>query len=178
MPVVRCARRWPGDSGPGTGSTRQITGSPATSAVRVLILTIFGLDEYVFAALRAGASGFLLKDTPPTDLLAAIRVIAAGDALLAPALTRWLIAEFTRLPEPEEQPATTLHDVTEREREVHNFPERLPASASRPNASETRRAQSWLWRRHMRRLRDGLGHRLIRRTKCFRPSGPAGSPSR
>ena len=64
----------------------------------MLILTTFDLDEYVFAALRAGASGFLLKDTPPADLLAAIRVVAAGDALLAPGVTRRLIEEFTRQP--------------------------------------------------------------------------------
>jgi DNA-binding NarL/FixJ family response regulator len=102
----------------GIQATRQITGSPQTSGVRVLILTTFDLDEYVYAALRAGASGFLLKDTPPADLLAAIRIIAAGDALLAPAVTRRLIAEFARRPEPGQQPATTLEGVTDREREV------------------------------------------------------------
>jgi DNA-binding NarL/FixJ family response regulator len=67
---------------------------------RVLVLTTFDLDEDVYAALRAGASEFLLKDTPPGDLLAAIRVVAAGDALLAPGVTRRLIAEFSRRPEP------------------------------------------------------------------------------
>jgi DNA-binding NarL/FixJ family response regulator len=102
----------------GIQATRQITQSPHSSAVRVLILTTFDLDEYVYAALRAGASGFLLKDTPPADLLAAIRVIAAGDALLAPAITRRLIAEFARRPEPGQRPAGTLKDVTDREREV------------------------------------------------------------
>jgi DNA-binding NarL/FixJ family response regulator len=102
----------------GIEATRQITADPQTSAVRVLILTTFDLDEYVFAALRAGASGFLLKDTPPADLLAAIRVVAAGDALLAPGVTRRLIAEFTRRPEPAQRPAATLEEVTEREREV------------------------------------------------------------
>jgi DNA-binding NarL/FixJ family response regulator len=84
----------------------------------VLILTTFDLDEYVFGALRAGASGFLLKDTPPADLLAAIRVVAAGDALLAPAVTRRLIAEFTRQPEPRPRSTTVLDGITEREREV------------------------------------------------------------
>ena len=74
--------------------------------MRVLILTTFDTDTYVFAALRAGASGFLLKDTPPADLLAAIRIIAAGDALLAPTVTRRLIAEFTRRPEPAQRPRT------------------------------------------------------------------------
>ena len=77
----------------GIEATRQITQS---TDVRALILTTFDLDEYVFAALRAGASGFLLKDTLPTDLLSAIRVVAAGDALLAPSVTRRLIGEFAR----------------------------------------------------------------------------------
>jgi DNA-binding NarL/FixJ family response regulator len=101
----------------GIEATRQITASPQTSAVRVLILTTFDLDEYVFAALRAGASGFLLKDTRPADLLAAVRVVAAGDALLAPAVTRRLIEEFTRQPEPVRRPAA-VDEITEREREV------------------------------------------------------------
>jgi DNA-binding NarL/FixJ family response regulator len=102
----------------GIEATRRITLAPATSAVRVLILTTFDLDEYVFAALRAGASGFLLKDTPPAGLLAAIRVVAAGDALLAPGATRRLIEEFTRRPEPAPRPAPALYEITEREREV------------------------------------------------------------
>jgi len=99
----------------GIEATRRIT---ADSAVRVLILTTFDLDEYVFAALRAGASGFLLKDTPPADLLAAIRVVAAGEALLAPSVTRQLIAEFTSRPEPRQRQPGELADITEREREV------------------------------------------------------------
>ena len=102
----------------GIEATRRITGSGQAGAARVLILTTFDLDDYVYAALRAGASGFLLKDTPPADLLAAIRVIAAGDALLAPAVTRRLIAEFARRPEPDQQPAATLAGITDREREV------------------------------------------------------------
>jgi DNA-binding NarL/FixJ family response regulator len=102
----------------GIEATRRITGSGQAGAARVLILTTFDLDDYVYAALRAGASGFLLKDTPPADLLAAIRVIAVGDALLAPAITRQLIAEFARRPEPGQQPAATLAGVTDREREV------------------------------------------------------------
>ncbi len=79
----------------GIEATKRITQS---TDVRALILTTFDLDEYVFAALRAGASGFLLKDTLPADLLTAIRVVAAGDALLAPSVTRRLIGEFTRTP--------------------------------------------------------------------------------
>jgi DNA-binding NarL/FixJ family response regulator len=81
----------------GIEATRRIT---ASTDVRTLILTTFDLDEYVFAALRAGASGFLLKDTLPADLLTAIRVVAAGEALLAPSVTRRLIGEFTRIPGP------------------------------------------------------------------------------
>jgi DNA-binding NarL/FixJ family response regulator len=84
-------------------------------ATKIMILTTFDLDEYVFAALRAGASGFLLKDTPPADLLAAIRVIAAGEALLAPTVTRRLIEEFARRPTPARR---SLAGVTGREEEV------------------------------------------------------------
>ncbi|MEU1228020.1 response regulator transcription factor [Streptomyces sp. NPDC005828] len=101
----------------GIEATRRITSDPATSGVRVLILTTFDIDEYVFAALHAGASGFLLKDTRPADLLTAIRVVAAGDALLAPGVTRRLIEEFTRRPEPA-RPIAAPAETTEREREV------------------------------------------------------------
>ena len=114
--VVLMDIRMPGMDG--IEATRQITTAPETSGVRVLILTTFDLDEYVFAALRAGASGFLLKDTPPADLLAAIRVVVAGDALLAPGVTRRLIAEFTRHPETPLRPNAALDYITEREREV------------------------------------------------------------
>ena len=84
----------------GLEATRQITGDELLAGVRVLVLTTFDLDEYVYRALRVGASGFLLKDTPPAELLAAIRVVAAGDALLAPGITRRLIAEFPADPIP------------------------------------------------------------------------------
>jgi DNA-binding NarL/FixJ family response regulator len=80
--VVLMDIRMPGTDG--IEATRQITAAADTAGIRILVLTTFDLDEYVFAALRAGASGFLLKDTPPGDLLAAIRVVAAGDALLSP----------------------------------------------------------------------------------------------
>ena len=82
----------------GIEATRQITSSAESAGVRVIILTTFDLDEYVFGALRAGASGFLLKDTLPEDLITAIRVVAAGEALLAPSVTRRLISEFARTP--------------------------------------------------------------------------------
>jgi DNA-binding NarL/FixJ family response regulator len=102
----------------GLEATRQITADKLLGGVRILMLTTFDLDEYVYQALRAGASGFLLKDTPPADLLAAIRVVAAGDALLAPAVTRRLIAEFARRPEPSPVTPAALAGLTEREREV------------------------------------------------------------
>jgi len=82
----------------GIDATKQITSAAESSAVRVIILTTFDLDDYVFGALRAGASGFLLKDTLPEDLINAIRVVAAGEALLAPSITRRLISEFARTP--------------------------------------------------------------------------------
>jgi DNA-binding NarL/FixJ family response regulator len=82
----------------GIEATRQITSSAGACGVRVIILTTFDLDDYVFGALRAGASGFLLKDTLPEDLITAIRVVAAGEALLAPSVTRRLISEFARIP--------------------------------------------------------------------------------
>jgi DNA-binding NarL/FixJ family response regulator len=102
----------------GIQATRHILASPGGAATRVLILTTFDLDDYVYAALRAGASGFLLKDTPPADLLAAIRVIAGGEALLSPRVTRRLIAEFTTRPAVLTNQVRSLQGVTEREREI------------------------------------------------------------
>jgi DNA-binding NarL/FixJ family response regulator len=102
----------------GLEATRLISESPSGRSTRVLMLTTFDLDEYVYEALRSGASGFLLKDTPPEELLNAIRVIAAGEALLAPSVTKRLIAEFAS--RPSITPVTTrqLDTLTEREREV------------------------------------------------------------
>jgi DNA-binding NarL/FixJ family response regulator len=102
----------------GIEATRRLLGGPEPVPVRVLILTTFDFDRYVFAALRAGASGFLLKDTPPNDLLAAIRVIADGEALLSPRVTRRLVAEFAKRPAVAVEAAHLLDGVTEREREV------------------------------------------------------------
>jgi DNA-binding NarL/FixJ family response regulator len=99
----------------GIEATRQIT---AGGPPRVLILTTFDLDDYVFGALRAGASGFMLKERPPEELLSAIRVVAAGEALLAPNITRRLIAHFAGQPDPLRPPEGALAQLTVREREV------------------------------------------------------------
>ncbi|HVV18429.1 MAG TPA: response regulator transcription factor [Pseudonocardiaceae bacterium] len=103
----------------GIEATRRICADPELAeTVRVLMLTTFDLDNYVYAALRSGASGFLLKDTPPAELLNAIRVVAGGEGLLAPTVTRRLIAEFARRPEPARSPARALDGITDREKEV------------------------------------------------------------
>jgi DNA-binding NarL/FixJ family response regulator len=102
----------------GLEATRRIAADDLLAGVRVLVLTTFDLDEYVYRALRVGASGFLLKDTPPADLLAGIRLVAAGDALLAPSVTRRLIQEFASRPEPAAVAPAALAALTQREREV------------------------------------------------------------
>ena len=101
----------------GLEAARLICADAGLARTRVLILTTFDLDEYVYAALRAGASGFLLKDTRPRDLLHAIEVVAAGDAMIAPQVTRRLIAEFAARRDPATPPAA-LGDLTDREREI------------------------------------------------------------
>lgn len=101
----------------GIEATRRIAADQRLAAVRVVILTTFELDEYVFEALRAGASGFLVKDTDPVDLLAAVRVVASGEALLSPSVTGRLIREFVDRV-PGDRPPPNLERLTEREREV------------------------------------------------------------
>ncbi len=101
-----------------TATHKRCEGRPADpSCPRVIILTTFDLDDYVYDALRAGASGFLLKDTPPDDLADAIRIVASGDSLLAPSVTRKLLEEFSKTPAAP-QPQAGLEDLTEREEEV------------------------------------------------------------
>ncbi|NUT10633.1 MAG: response regulator transcription factor [Nonomuraea sp.] len=101
----------------GLEATRRIAGDPALDGVKVIILTTFDLDDYVYGALRAGAGGFLVKDTEPAELIHAVRVVARGDALISPSVTRRLIAEFAgRVKRPE--PGPRLNALTEREREV------------------------------------------------------------
>ncbi|MGC4747685.1 response regulator [Micromonospora sp. DT201] len=102
----------------GLAATRKLLGDRSAQRPRVLILTTFDLDDYVYEALRAGASGFLLKDAPAADLVQAVRVVAAGDALLAPAVTRRLIAEFAARPDRSRPRPTDLAELTPRETEV------------------------------------------------------------
>ncbi|WP_229830665.1 response regulator [Actinoplanes ianthinogenes] len=102
----------------GIEATRKICAAPETAAIRVLILTTFDLDEYVYSALQAGASGFLVKDTTATELLTGIRLVAAGEALLAPRVTRRLIDAFTSKSKPLSGTPRGLETITEREREV------------------------------------------------------------
>ena len=98
----------------GLEATRRILADDETA--RILILTTFDLDEYVYEALRAGASGFVLKDEPPEQLLGAVRTVARGDALLSPAVTKRVIKQFARIPQP--APPPELEDLTERELDV------------------------------------------------------------
>jgi DNA-binding NarL/FixJ family response regulator len=113
--VVLMDIRMPGLDG--LAATREIAADRALADVRIVILTTFEIDDYVFEALRAGASGFLVKDTEPVDLIAAVRLVAGGEALLSPSVTRRVIEEFAvRAKEP--PPSGDLDELTEREREV------------------------------------------------------------
>jgi DNA-binding NarL/FixJ family response regulator len=102
----------------GIEATRRITADPALKNVRVVVLTTFDVDDYVYRAIRAGASGFLLKDAPPEDVVEAIEVVARGDALLAPSVTRRLIEDLAARPDPDRAPPPELSILTDREREV------------------------------------------------------------
>jgi DNA-binding NarL/FixJ family response regulator len=100
----------------GLAATRAIADDPRLGAVKIIVLTTFDLDEYIFEAVRHGASGFLVKDTEPVELLRAVRVVAVGDALLSPTVTRRLIAEFASRAQP--PPARRLEVLTKRESEI------------------------------------------------------------
>ncbi|MEU8630835.1 response regulator transcription factor [Amycolatopsis sp. NPDC048633] len=102
----------------GLEATRRITANPDLAGTKVLVLTTFDIDEYVYEALRSGASGFLLKDTEPVELLRALRVVVSGEALLAPTVTRRLIQEFVGRPENRRIDTNAVREITDREREV------------------------------------------------------------
>jgi len=140
----------------GIQATAQITVDPATPDVRVLILTTFDLDEYVYAALRAGASGFMLKDTSPEELLVGIRVVAAGDGLLSPRMTRQLIQEFASRPDPKRSHPVLLEALTERELEVL---EQVARGLSNNEISEELNISPSTAKTHVSRVLTKLGAR-------------------
>jgi len=138
----------------GIEATRRIVA--AQPSVRVLMLTTFGLDTYVFDSLRAGASGFMLKDAPPEELVAAVRVIAAGDALLAPAVTRSVVEEFVRRPASPSRPPAALDELTPREREVLDL---LARGLSNPEICKRLVISDATAKTHVARILQKLGLR-------------------
>ena len=140
----------------GIEATRQITSGPATAATRVLILTTFDLDEYVFEALRAGASGFALKSRPLEELLSAIRTVAAGEALLAPSVTRRLIAHFTEGDRVPRRTPRGLAELTEREGEVLSL---VARGLSNTEIAETLHVSIPTVKTHVSRILTKLGAR-------------------
>jgi len=139
----------------GIEATRRITASqPAT---HVLILTTFGLDGYVYDALRAGASGFMIKDAPPEEIAAAVRIVAGGEALLAPAVTRTVIEEFARRePTPASSPPAALSELTSREREVLDL---LARGLSNPEICQRLVISEATAKTHVARILQKLGLR-------------------
>jgi DNA-binding NarL/FixJ family response regulator len=151
--VVLMDIRMPGLDG--IEATRRIVATQP--AARVLILTTFGLDTYVFDALRAGASGFMLKDAPPEELAAAVRIVASGDALLAPAITRAVVEEFARRPQaaPPAQPPAVA-ELTPREQEVMSL---LVRGLSNPEICERLFISDATAKTHVARILQKLGVR-------------------
>jgi DNA-binding NarL/FixJ family response regulator len=139
----------------GIEATRRI--GRAEPGTRVLILTTFGLDEYVYDALRAGASGFMLKDAPPEEMAAAVRIVASGEALLAPAVTRTVIEEFARRqPALAPTPPPAIDDLTSREREVFDL---LARGLSNPEICKQLVISEATAKTHVARILQKLGLR-------------------
>ncbi|RKN44957.1 response regulator [Streptomyces hoynatensis] len=176
--VVLMDIRMPGLDG--LAATRRIAADPALDAVRVLILTTFDADEYVFEALRAGAAGFLLKDVEPAGLRSAIRTVAAGHSLLAPAVTRRVIEEFARLQTPLTEAAARLAPLTGREREVLTL---VGAGLSNQEIGRRLLMSPLTAKTHVSRAMTKLGARdraqlvvLAYETGLVRPSGELWGP--
>jgi DNA-binding NarL/FixJ family response regulator len=138
----------------GIEATRRIVA--AQPATRVLILTTFGLDTYVYDALRAGASGFMLKDAPPEEIAAAVRIVASGEALLAPAVTRAVIEEFARQPPAAPAPPPAVAELTPREREVLDL---LARGLSNPEICQRLVISEATAKTHVARILQKLGLR-------------------
>jgi DNA-binding NarL/FixJ family response regulator len=160
----------------GLQATREILGAASPGRPRVLVLTTFDLDEYVYAALRAGASGFLLKDATAAELIHAVRVLAAGDALLAPSVTRRLIADFTRQPRPAPPLSPSLGALTQRETEVLRL---IAHGLSNAEISDTLVIAGQTTKTHVGRILAKLGLRdraqavvLAYETGLVTPGGP------
>ncbi|MEH0938822.1 response regulator transcription factor [Micromonospora psammae] len=150
--VVLMDVRMPGTDG--IAATREIVGRSAEHPTRVIVLTTFDLDEYVFAALRAGASGFLLKNAPPDTLRQSVRVVAAGQALLDPAVTRRVIERYAEPPRPAE--AEALDRLTAREREVAFL---IAAGLNNEEIAGHLVISEWTVKTHVRHILDKLGAR-------------------
>ena len=138
----------------GIEATRQIV--QMSAGTRILILTTFGLDSYVYGALHAGASGFLLKDAPPEDIVRGVRIVAAGEGLLAPAVTRSVIQAFARQPRPVIQAEARLDDLTPREREVLDL---LVQGLSNPEICDRLVISEATAKTHVARILSKLGVR-------------------